>query len=61
MPTIEEPLLRVKSELTTVVPAPLMAFSNVPLKFNLPVLFIVPPRFSTLEVNIPPLSTAPVI
>ena len=61
VPAIDEPALRERESLTTVVPAPEIVFAKLPERFNVPVLVIVPPRFSAEEVIVAEFETLPEI
>ena len=53
VPSISAPLFNVSVPSTYVVPLPVIAFANVPVALNVPVLAIVPPSFSILDVKEP--------
>ena len=61
VPSIEEPELRDREVLTTVVPEPEIVLAKIPERFNVPVLVIVPPRFSAEEVIVAEFETSPEI
>lgn len=61
VPSIEEPELRDREVLTTVVPEPEIVLAKIPERFNVPVLVIVPPRFSAEEVIVAEFETLPEI
>jgi hypothetical protein len=61
VPSTDAPLFSVNVPSTFVVPAPVIAFANVPVALNTPLFAIAPPKPSTELVNVPLLSTSPAI